>query len=386
MTTARVPFVDLHAQHSALQADLEAALRRVFDQAAFILSEEVADFEAEFAAYLRVPYAVGVSSGFDALRLTLLGLGIGPGDEVILPVNTYIATALAVSAIGARPVLVDVEEERFGINVLAVERAITDRTRAIVPVHLYGRACDMDGVLDTARRFGLFVIEDACQAHGARWGGRPCGTLGDAGCFSFYPSKNLGAAGDGGMVVTANPELVEAVRLLRDYGQARKYHHIVKGWSARLDAVQAALLRVKLSHLDAWNDSRAKHAALYGTHLADVPGLWTPHSLSAPEHIFHLYVVRTKRRDALMEYLSHRGIQTGIHYPVPIHLQPAYADLGYKGGDFPVAEQLAGEILSLPMYPELKQEQIELVTTAIWDFSMPKELSEHATGQNIMDR
>lgn len=365
MTTPNVPFVDLHAQHRSLQADLEAALRRVFDHATFILGKEVAAFEAEFADYLGIPYAVGVSSGLDALRLALLGLGIGPGDQVILPVNTYIATALAVSATGANPVLVDVEEERFGIDVQAFERAITPRTRAVIPVHLYGRACDMDGVLERARCHGLFVVEDACQAHGARWRGRPCGTLGDAGCFSFYPSKNLGAAGDGGMVVTQNPELAEAVKLLRDYGQARKYHHVVKGGSARLDAVQAALLRVKLPHLDVWNERRAKHAALYGTLLANIKGLQTPPSLPAPDHIFHLYVILAQRRDLLMEHLGRRGIQTGIHYPVPIHLQPAYADLGHKKGDFPVAEQLAQEILSLPMYPELEPEQIELVATAI---------------------
>ena len=364
MTTPRVPFVDLHAQHRSLQMDLEAALHQVFDRSAFILGEEVAAFEADFAAYLGAPYTVGVSSGLDALRLALLGLGIGPGDEVILPVNTYIATAFAVSATGARPVLVDVEEERFGIDVLALERAVTDRTRAVIPVHLYGQACDMDGVLDTARRNGLFVVEDACQAHGARWRGRACGTLGDAGCFSFYPSKNLGAAGDGGMLVTHNPQLAGAVRVLRDYGQVRKYYHVVKGWSARLDALQAALLRVKLPYLDAWNESRAKHAALYGTRLANIQGLWTPPPLAAPEHNFHLYVIRTKRRDILIEYLNDRGIQTGIHYPVPIHLQPAYADLGYKRGDFPVAEQLAEEILSLPMYPQLTCEQQDRVAEA----------------------
>lgn len=363
-----VPFVDLHAQHRSLQVELETTLRRVFNQSAFILGKEVEAFEAEFAAYLGASYAVGVSSGLDALRLALLGLGIGPGDEVILPANTYIATAFAVSATGAMPVLVDTEEERFGINVRALEKAITDKTRAVIPVHLYGQACDMNGVLETARRHGLYIVEDACQAHGARWGDRTCGTLGDAGCFSFYPSKNLGAAGDGGMIVTHDAKLTEELRVLRDYGQARKYHHTVKGWSARLDGLQAALLRLKLSYLDIWNDRRAQHAALYSSRLASLQGLRIPPSLSAPDHIFHLYVVRTQRRDALMEHLSHQDIQTAIHYPVPIHLQPAYADLGYSQGDFPVSEKLAKEILSLPMYPELTEGQIELVTTTIWDF------------------
>jgi dTDP-4-amino-4,6-dideoxygalactose transaminase len=368
MTNNSVPFVDLQAQHRSLQVELEQALRRVFDQSAFILSKEVAAFEVEFAAYLGASHAVGVSSGFDALRLSLSGLGIGPGDEVIVPVNTYIATAFAVSATGATPVLVDIEEERFGISVPALEKAITDKTKAIIPVHLYGQACDMDGILDAARRHGLYVIEDACQAHGVEWRGRTCGTLGDAGCFSFYPSKNLGAAGDGGMIVTPDPKLAKSLRILRDYGQESKYNHVIKGWSARLDGLQAALLRVKLSHLNTWNEQRAHHAALYGDRLANIQGLQTPPSLAAPDHIFHLYVIRTKERDALMEYLSHRGIQTGIHYPVPIHLQDAYAELGHRQGDFPVAEQLAAEILSLPMFPELTEEQLELVSTTIRHF------------------
>lgn len=374
MTHACVPFVDLRAQYGSLQVELEQALRRVFDQSAFILGKEVAAFEAEFAAYMGASHAIGVSSGLDALRLALLGLGIGPGDEVVLPANTYIATAFAVSAIGATPVLVDVEEERFGINAPALEKLITDRTKAVIPVHLYGQASDMDRILDVARRNGLYIVEDACQAHGAQWSGKMCGALGDAGCFSFYPSKNLGAAGDGGMIVTNDATVAKRLRILRDYGQESKYNHVIKGWSARLDGIQAALLRVKLAHLNAWNERRAHHAALYGAGLANVQGLWTPPSLSSPDHIYHLYVVRAKRRDALMEYLSDRGIQTGIHYPVPIHLQPAYADLGHRRGDFPVAEQLADEILSLPMYPELTKEQIEVVTTTVRDFFTENQL------------
>jgi dTDP-4-amino-4,6-dideoxygalactose transaminase len=368
MRHACVPFVDLDVQHCSLKVDLEAAWRRVFDQSTFILGGEVAAFEAEFAAYLGVSNAVGVSSGFDALRLAILGLGIGPGDEVIVPVNTYIATAFAVSATGATPVLVDVEEERFGIDVLALEQVLTERTKGIIPVHLYGQACDMAGILKLARQHKLYVIEDACQAHGARWGGKACGTLGDAGCFSFYPSKNLGGAGDGGMIVTSDATLAKNLRILRDYGQESKYNHVIKGWSARLDGIHAAILRVKLPCLDNWNDRRARNAALYQTRLANIQGLWIPHPLSSPDHIYHLYVVRTKKRNALSEYLSHRGIQTGIHYPIPIHLQLAYAELGHERGEFPVAEQLAEEILSLPMYPDLTEEQIGLVAEAVREF------------------
>lgn len=368
MTGSGVPFVDLRAQHESLRSELEAALGRVFARAAFILGDDVAAFEAEFAAYLGVPYAIGVGSGLDALRVALLGLGVGPGDEVILPANTYIATALSVSGTGARPVLVDIEEERFGIDVEALKRAITPRTKAVIPVHLYGRPCDMEGVLEVAEGAGLLVVEDACQAHGSRWKGRPCGTLGDAGCFSFYPSKNLGAAGDGGMLVTSRPEVAKAARLFRDYGQARKSEHVIKGWNTRLDGIQAAILRVKLPYLDDWNKKRASHAALYGRLLDSVEGLRTALLVAHPDHVFHLYVVRTDRRNDLMAYLGQRGIQTGIHYPVPIHLQPAYVELGYRKGDFPVTEQVAQEILSLPMYPELTSEQIELVAETVREF------------------
>jgi dTDP-4-amino-4,6-dideoxygalactose transaminase len=366
-TAVRVPFVDLPLQHQRLAAELQAAIARVFDRSGFILGAEVEEFERRFAEYLRADAAVGVGSGLDALRLALAGLGVGPGDEVIVPANTYIATALAVSACGAQPVFVDVTEHDFGLDPDCLLRAITPRTRAVIPVHLYGQPCSMDAVLDIAAGRNLFVIEDACQAHGAVWRGRRCGTLGDAGCFSFYPSKNLGAAGDGGMVVTNRPELAQRIRRLRDYGQEAKYRHVVKGTSSRLDGLQAAILGVKLPHLEAWNAQRAAHAATYTTLLSGLDGIAVPSSLPSPDHVYHLYVIRARHRDALAQHLAAAGVQAGIHYPVPIHRQPAYADTA-AAGDYPVAERLAGEILSLPMYPELASDQLHSVAAAIQAF------------------
>ncbi|HKT80053.1 MAG TPA: DegT/DnrJ/EryC1/StrS family aminotransferase [Vicinamibacterales bacterium] len=366
--TVTVPFVDLQSHHRPLAQELHAAFTRVMDRSSFILGEEVAQFEREFAVYVGSAEAVGVSSGLDALRLSLVALGVGEGDEVILPANTYIATALAVSACGARPVLVDVEERTFGLAPDLVQKAITPRTKAIIPVHLYGQPCQIDRVMAVAKEAGLAVVEDACQAHGARTDdNRACGTIGDAGCFSFYPSKNLGAFGDGGMVVTNRRDIADRLRLLRDYGQERKYHHVAKGFNSRLDGLQAALLRVKLPHLDEANTRRAKHAATYARGLA-ASGIQLPEALPAPSHIYHLYVIRTSNRDGLMKHLSSFGIQTGIHYPIPIHQQPAYADLGYRSGAFPVTERLAGEILSLPMYPELTTEQVQAVISAVDGF------------------
>lgn len=367
-TSVAVPFVDLRAQHQRLLPELQAALARVLDRSSFILGEEVAQFEQEFAAFTGAAHAVGVGSGLDALRLSLVALGVGEGDEVIVPANTYIATALAVSACGARPVLVDVEARTFGIDPAGIEGAITPRTKAILPVHLYGQPCNIDAVLQIAARAKLSVVEDACQAHGARVNGRGCGSFGDAGCFSFYPSKNLGAAGDGGMVVTNRSDVAARLRLLRDYGQERKYHHVVKGFNSRLDGLHAAILRVKLPHLDHWNEQRARHAAAYAVALAALDEVRLPATIAAPAHVYHLYVLRVANRDALIKHLSDYGVQTGIHYPIPIHLQPAYSDLGYGRGSFPVTERLAHEILSLPMYPELSAEQLRAVTTALAEF------------------
>lgn len=369
MTGVQVPFVDLRAQHDSLGSSLGEAIRRVFDGSGFILGQEVEGFEREFAAYLGIPHAIGVGSGLDALRLSLVALGIGAGDEVVVPANTFIATALAVSAAGATPVLVDAEEERFGIDPDGLERAITPRTRAVIPVHLYGQPCKMDRILGIAACHGLRVVEDACQAHGARFGRMACGTLGDAGCFSFYPSKNLGGAGDGGVIVCRDDALAERLRRLRDYGQARKYEHSVKGCNARLDGLQAAVLRLKLARLDGWNQRRAEVAQRYAEGLADLAWIRTPSVPPWPEHVVHLYVLRTGRRDELKEHLGRRGIQTGIHYPRPIHLQPAYADLGLGEGSFPQSERLSREILSLPMYPEIANEQVDLVIRAIRGFT-----------------
>lgn len=360
-----VPFVDLSCQHTPLQAEITEALTSVITRGQFILGDEVDSFEAEFARYVGTRHAIGVSSGLDALRLSLAALEIGPDDEVILPANTFIATALAVSSLGATPILVDVEKDTRTIDVGLMERAFGPRTRAVIPVHLYAQPCDMDDLLGIARHRGVQVVEDSCQAHGTSYKGKRCGSLGDLGCFSFYPAKNLGALGDGGMVVTDNPALAEKARILRNYGQRRKYEHTVRGFNCRLDALQAAVLSVKLRYLDTWNAHRAQIADLYTRSLSGIPGLTVPVIRPECTHVFHLYVIQTSRRDHLRDYLATRGVQTGIHYPIPIHLQQAYAGLGYTRGDFPVTELLADTVLSLPIYPGLTMEQASYVIEAI---------------------
>ena len=363
-----VPFVDLAVQYRDLAHEIRPALDEVLGGAHFILGEAVTRFEQEFAAYLGARHAVGVGTGLDALRLALVGLGIGPGDEVILPANTFIATAFAVSAVGAHPVPVDCCEGTHQIDPTRIPPAITSRTRAVIPVHLYGHPADMDRIRPIAEAHGLAVIEDAAQAHGARLNGRACGTFGHAGCFSFYPGKNLGAYGDGGMVVTEDAALADRLRQLRNYGQRDKHEHVVVGTNSRLDSLQAAVLSVKLRHLEKWNARRAAHAARYAA-LLPADGLVLPAALPGATHVFHLYVLRTRAREALRAHLQQAGIQTGVHYPVPIHLQPAYADLGYGPGSFPVAERLAREVLSLPMFPELTEDQLQRVSTAIRAFA-----------------
>ncbi|MGQ9896458.1 MAG: DegT/DnrJ/EryC1/StrS family aminotransferase [Acidobacteriota bacterium] len=363
----QIPFVDLQAQYRSLQDELNAAVLAVMQQCNFILGKEVTDFERAFADYVGTQYCVGVASGLDALRLALEALGIGPGDEVIVPAHTFIASALAVSAVGARPVLVEVDEASFNIDPARIEAAITPRTKAIMPVHLYGQPADMDPILNLARQYSLRVIEDASQAHGARYRGRRVGALGDAGCFSFYPGKNLGAYGDAGGLVTNDAVLAEKVRFLRNYGQEVKYKHVVKGYNLRLDTLQAAVLGVKLRYLDTWNARRAAHAAAYTHALEGVGDLQLPRVITG-DHVFHLYVIRTQQRDALQAHLNRQGIATVIHYPIPIHLQAAYADLGYTHGTFPITERLSGEILSLPMYAELTAEQQNYVTAAVKNF------------------
>lgn len=362
----RVPFVDLNAQYRSIQHEMDRAMLQVVASSQFILGPDVRLFEEEFAAYCDARYAIGVDSGTSALELALRALDVGPGDEIITAANTFIATVLAIWATGARPVLVDVDPAIYTMSIPGIERVITSRTRAIVPVHLYGQPADMDPILDLADRHGLAVLEDACQAHGARYKGKRVGSLGDVAAFSFYPAKNLGCYGDGGMVVTDSPQIAESVRLLREYGQRQKYVHVVKGYNRRLDTLQAAVLRTKLPHLDEWNAARRAHARQYNRLLAE-SGLILPAEAGYAEHIYHLYVVRTAHRDALQGYLKECGIGTGIHYPIPIHLQEAFQDLGYTAGSFPVTEQCAAEALSLPMYAEL-DDQVGQVTERISEF------------------
>jgi dTDP-3-amino-3,4,6-trideoxy-alpha-D-glucose transaminase len=340
----------------------------VTESAEFILGRRVEQFEGEFAAFVDVDHAIGVGSGLDALRLGLLALDIGPGDEVILPANTYIATALAVSEVGADVVLADCDPDTYNVDPRAVAAAVTSRTRALLPVHFAGQAAEMGRLIDVAARQGLEVIEDAAQAHGTRYEGRACGSIGSLGCFSFYPGKNLGAYGDGGMVTTRSPEIASKIALLRNYGQRRKYEHVVKGFNSRLDGLQAAFLGVKLKHLPAWNEARLQHADLYFAQLAGVGDLVIKPPALSSTHVYHLFIVETTHRDALRKFLAQRAIETGIHYPKPIHLHEAYCDLGLDVGAFPEAERLARESLSLPMFPELRVEQIEAVTHAIREF------------------
>lgn len=363
-----IPFVDLAAQHRALRPELDAVIGAAFDSGRFVLGETVEAFEREFAAYCGVRHAVGVGSGTGALHLALLAAGVGPGHEVVTVPLTFVATVAAICYTGARPVFVDVDPRTFTLDVEALEAAVTPRTRAIVPVHLYGQAADMDPILTVARRHGLAVVEDAAQAHGARYRGRPVGGLGDLGCFSFYPSKNLGACGEGGIVVTSSDEHAEVLRRLRDHGQARKYEHLLIGYNERLDALQAAVLRVKLRHLPEWNRRRQALAALYDS-LLQGAGVQTPEVAAGRDHVYHLYVVRSAHREALQRSLAARGVGTGIHYPVPVHLQPAFRSLGHDPGDFPVAEACAQSVLSLPMYPELSPPQVEEVAAAVHAFA-----------------
>lgn len=359
----KVPFLDLATQYKALQADFDAAIREVCSKASFILGPEVAAFEKDFAAFIESKHSVGLASGTDALRLAFEALKIGVGDEVIVPANTFVATAIGVLETGAIPVLVDVDPETFLMDYKKLESARTARTRAICPVHLYGRACDMEQVMSFAKRHGLAVVEDTAQAHGARWNGRRVGTFGEIGCFSFYPGKNLGAFGDAGGIVTDRDDLAQQVRKLRNYGSEIKYQHPEKGMNSRLDSMQAAVLSVKLKHLADWNARRWRAAELYRAHLQDyqseafiLPDICTP-----DEHVFHLFVIQVDNRDRIAKDLMERNIGTVVHYPIPFHLQGGYKKLGYSEGDFPVAEGLAKRILSLPIYPEITEEQISYV-------------------------
>jgi dTDP-4-amino-4,6-dideoxygalactose transaminase len=363
-----IPLVDLATQHARILTEVNAAVQQILSQCNFVLGSEVEEFEKAFAKFIGTEHAIGVSSGLDALRLALMALDVGPEDEVILPTNTYIATALAVSAVGARPVLVDCDSQTYNIDVSLIEPAITPCTRVVIPVHLSGLSADMDPILEVADRHGLYIVEDAAQAHGTLYKGRPCGSIGIASCFSFYPGKNLGACGDGGMVTTNEPRLADRLRSLHNYGQRAKYEHVEKGLNARLDTLQAAILAVKLRYLPQWNEARARHAQKYKEMLTGVGDLVLQKAVPYSTHIYHLFIVETEHRDALRKHLDAAGIHTGIHYPVPIHLQQAYADLGYSKGDFPEAERLAKRMLSLPMFPELCSDQIQQVTDEIRRF------------------
>ena len=364
MSFLKIQFVDLLRQYQNLKPELDDAILRAVGRGDFILGEDTLEFEKEFATFNQVPHCVGVADGTDALHLALLALGVGAGDEVIVPTNTFIASVLAISNTGAKPVLVDCEPDYYQIDVKAVERALTSRTKAIMPVHLYGHPADMDPILQIARERKLFVVEDTAQAHGASYKERLCGTMGDIGCFSFYPGKNLGAYGDGGAVVTRSAELAEKVCLLRNYGQKVKYVHTLKGFNSRLDTVQAAVLRVKLKHLARWNDQRRAAAARYGELLAGAK-LGLPQVAPWADPVWHLYVVQTDERAKLQAALDEANVSHGIHYPIPVHLQEAYRDLGHQPGSFPIAERLASRMLSLPMFPEINQEEIVTVSGVI---------------------
>ena len=363
-----IPFVDLKAQYRSIQAEVHAAITDVLENTSFVLGKHVAAFEEEFAAYCQSPHAIGVNSGTSALHLAMLAAGIGPGDEVITVPMTFVATVAAIGYTGARPVFVDVDPVSFTMDPAKIEAAITPRTKAIVPVHLYGQPADMDPILEIARRHNLVVIEDAAQAHGAEYKGRRAGSMGELGCYSFYPGKNLGAYGEGGAIVTANPEYTRTIRMLRDWGAEKRYHHVLKGYNYRLEGIQGAILRVKLRKLDEWTTCRQVHAREY-TRLLAGSGLATPAEMPYGSHVFHVYALRSPQRDLLQQALQAKDVQTGIHYPFPVHLLEAWKDLGYPKGSFPVSEQIAAEELSLPMYAELTSEQIRFVAAAIREFA-----------------
>lgn len=363
-----IPFLDLKPQYRQIEAELKPILEDIMANGAFIGGPQVSAFEEEFAAFCGVKHCVGLNSGTDALRFALMAAGVGPGDEVLTVPNTFIATTEAVSQAGAKPVFIDIDASTCCIDVGQIEHRITPRTRAIVPVHLYGQPADMDPILEIACKHQLMVVEDACQAHGALYKGRPAGSMGIAGCFSFYPGKNLGAFGDAGAVVTNDANMAHTIRQLREHGQSRKYYHDMEGYTGRLDAIQAAVLRLKLMRLPAWNRARRDNAALYMKLLVDVPGLTVVRQAEFAQSVYHLFVILAHDRDGLQKYLGEKGVGTGLHYPLPLHLQKAYAHMGYQKGDFPASEKTAERLLSLPMYAELTVDQIERVAACIKEY------------------
>ncbi len=365
-----IQFVDLKKQYASIKPEIDAAMQRVISNTAFILGKEVESFESQFAAYCNSKHCIGVSSGSEALKLALEAMGVGPGDEVISVPNTFVATIDAIHHNRARPVLVEVDKDTYNLDPSKLKKAITPKTKAILPVDLYGQPADYDAINEVAQQHGLFVLEDAAQSHGAEYKGRRTGSLAQAACFSYYPGKNLGAYGDGGSVVTGDAELADKLRLLRNYGQRVKYRHVLVGYNNRLDALQAAILSAKLKHLDDWNKARRLHAKQYAEQLSGVAEVETPAEPSGFQGVYHLYVIRCKSgtRDPLMQFLEKNGVHAGLHYPVPVHLQEAYAHLGYKRGAFPVTEDYAERILSLPMFPELAEQEITYVTDKVIEF------------------
>lgn len=363
-----IPFLDLKAQYRQLEDEILPVVKEAMKNAAFIGGPQVTGFEEEFAAFCDAPFCIGVGSGTDALRFALMASNVSRGDEVITVPNTFIATTEAVTQVGAKPVFVDVRSDTCNIDVKEIESKISSKTKAIIPVHLYGQPADMDSILEIANRYNLVVIEDACQAHGALYNNRKAGSIGTAGCFSFYPGKNLGAFGEAGAVVTKDETISEKIRMIRDHGQEKKYFHKIEGFNGRLDAIQAAVLRVKLKKLSEWNSARQKNAKMYSELLSQVKGVRVPFEEAFAKSVYHLYVIHVDKRDELQKFLSDRGISSGLHYPVPLHLQEAYKDMGFKKGSFPIAEKSAEQLLSLPMFPELKKEEIEYTVNTIKEF------------------
>ncbi len=360
-----IPLLDLKAQYASIKNEVDAAVLGVLASGQYTLGDEVASFEREFADYCGVRHAIAVNTGTSALHLSLLAAGIGPDDEVITVPFTFVATASAICYTGARPVFVDVEPQTLTIDPAQIEAKITSRTKAIVPVHLYGQMADMDALNAIADRYGVAIIEDACQAHGAEYKGRRAGSIGLSGCFSFYPGKNLGACGEAGMAVTNNDDQANAMRMLRDWGQSQRYHHKLKGFNYRMDAIQGAILRVKLRHIEDWTESRRAHARCYTRRLEAMADVMTPVETIGRRHVYHVYAVRSRGRDRLRQALAEQGVQSGLHYPIPIHLQQAHSDLGYGEGDFPISEAAAREVLSLPIYPEMSASQLDAVIEAM---------------------
>ncbi|MBI5056311.1 MAG: DegT/DnrJ/EryC1/StrS family aminotransferase [Nitrospirae bacterium] len=363
-----VPFVDLKMQYQNIKDEVNAEIHEVLESCAYILGPKVEEFEQQFAIMHQAKYCLANSTGTDSLHLAMMALEVGPGDEVLVPVNTFFATAEAVSLAGAKPVFVDCEADYYNIDAAKIEQAITNRTKGIIPVHLYGQSADMAMILQIAEKHKLWVVEDACQAHCAEYQNRRVGAMGIIGCFSFYPGKNLGAYGEGGAVLTNDEQLYEKMKKLRDHGSSKKYNHELVGHNYRMEGIQGAVLSVKLRYIEQWTEQRRKNAALYSNLLSDIPEVVVPKEMESVRHVYHLYVVQVPKRNELQNFLSQNGISTGLHYPVPLHLQQAYKSLGYKKGDFQIAETQMDKILSLPMYPELTSAQIQYVVSKIKEF------------------